>query len=118
MLRYCHYQIDIGEVYHYLPYQAYLDTSIEINNAEDVEDLIPPSIEFMEARGIPSNCLADGIRPRYLEVFDVRSNRYIIECPKPFLLLPTLIDELNNNSKIKGWVGHGEKVFHRRLVTL
>jgi len=119
MSNFVDYMADMGKILYYYPYQAYLDTSIEIVRPYELEEIIPACIQQMiTSMDFKNPCPYDGIKPRYLEIFDTRSNRYIVECPKPFLLLPTLESELNNNFKVKGWLGHGEKVFYRKLINL
>ena len=104
-----HYQTDIGKIYHYFPYNAYVDTSFtESTPSYDVFDLIPPSITNLLLQPVKIECPVQKIKARYLEVFDLRSNRYIIECPKPWVLLPNLLSELTNDVRLKGYVAHGE----------
>jgi hypothetical protein len=117
----CHYKTDIGQTYYFFRYQAYLDDTREsINQPVDILSLIPSSISNLivfEETGF--NCPISGITPRYLEIFDIRQNRYIIQCPLPWLeLLPGLFQELNNNSEILGFVAYGEKVKYRNLIRL
>ena len=113
-----HYQTDLGKIYYLFPYSAYVDTSREIIDPFDVAELIPQSISNLLIYNARFVCPEKGITPRYLEIFDTRDNRYVIECPFPWGTTPLLFLQLKFDTRIKigGYVAHGEKVKYTQLI--
>lgn len=111
-----HYQTDLGKFYYLFPYSAYIDTSKEVINPFEVSELIPQSIKNLLIYNARVICPEKGINPRYLEIFDTKDNRYIMECPLPWGQMPLLFDQLKNDIRLKGYVAHGETIKYAQLI--